>query len=93
MTGNDVSTCPNQHKPSATGQNTWYDKHARLRSFEPGDKVLVLLPTDTSKFLAQWKGPYPVVKRVSDVLHEVDMIGTQKRNCIFHAHQHAEEVE
>ncbi|KAL5479791.1 hypothetical protein EMCRGX_G023369 [Ephydatia muelleri] len=66
------------------GQKTWYDKHARLRSFEPGDKVLVLLPTDTSKFLAQWKGPYPVVKRVSDVLHEVDMIGTQKRNCIFH---------
>ena len=61
------------------GQKT-YDKHARLRSFETGDKVLVLLPTDTSKFLAQWKGPYPVVKRISDVLYEVDMIGTRKRH-------------
>ena len=66
------------------GQKTWYDKHARLRSFEAGDKVLVLLPTDTSKFLAQWKGPYPVVKRVSDVLYEVDMIGTRKRHRVFH---------
>eukprot|EP00731_Ephydatia_muelleri_P014418 Em0008g138a len=66
------------------GQKTWYDKHARLRSFEAGDKVLVLLPTDTSKFLAQWKGPYPVVKRVSDVLYKVDMIGTRKRHRVFH---------
>ena len=46
------------------GQKTWYDNHARFRSFEPGDKVLVLLPTDTSKFLAQWKGPYHVVKQI-----------------------------
>ena len=66
------------------GQKTWYDKHARLRRFEPGEKVLVLLPTDTSKFLAQWKGPYPVVKRVSDVLYEIDMIGTRKRHRVFH---------
>jgi len=66
------------------GQKTWYDKHARFRRFEPGERVLVLLPTDTSKFLAQWKGPYPVVKRVSDVLYEIDMIGTRKRHRVFH---------
>ena len=44
----------------------------------------MLLPTNTSKFLAQWKGPYPVVKRISDVLYEVDMIGTHKRHRVFH---------
>ena len=26
--------------------------------FQPGDKVLVLLPTDHNKLLMQWKGPY-----------------------------------
>ena len=25
-------------------QKTWYDRHARTREFQPGDKVLVLLP-------------------------------------------------
>ena len=52
----------------------------------------MLLPTDTSKFLAQWKGPYPVVKSVSNVLYEVDMIGNPKTTPHI-PHQHAEEVE
>ena len=30
----------------------------------PGDKVLVLLPTDTNKLLLQWKGPYDVTRVV-----------------------------
>ena len=41
-------------------QKTWYDRNARLREFEPGDSVLVLLPTSTSKLRAQWQGPYEV---------------------------------
>ena len=33
-------------------QKRWYDrKNARSRKFEPGDQVLVLLPTSTSKLL------------------------------------------
>ena len=35
-------------------QKKWYDRNARTRKFEPGDQVLVLLPTSTSKLLAQW---------------------------------------
>lgn len=41
-------------------QKNWYDRNARLREFEPGDSVLVLLPTSTSKLRAQWQGPYEV---------------------------------
>ena len=33
-------------------QKTWYDKNARVREFETGDPVLVLLPTSSSKLLA-----------------------------------------
>ena len=39
-------------------QKNWYDRNARVREFLPGDQVLVLLPTATSKLLAQWQGPY-----------------------------------
>lgn len=34
-------------------QKTWYDQSARQRSFEPGQKVLVMLPTSDSKLLAK----------------------------------------
>ena len=44
-------------------QKHWYDQGARVRQFEVGDPVLVLLPTTTDKLLAQWQGPYLVVKR------------------------------
>ena len=45
-------------------QKLWYDRNARSRTFEPGDQVLVLLPSSTSKLLARWQGPYLVTRRV-----------------------------
>ena len=65
-------------------QKRWYDENARERRFEPGDQVLVLLPTETSKLLAQWHGPYPVLRRLSAVNYEVDMFDKKKRRRIFH---------
>ena len=65
-------------------QNTWYDKEARLREFEVGDTVLVLLPTSTSKLLAWWQGPYQITKRVSLVNYQVDMHDRRKRFRVFH---------
>ena len=38
-------------------QKERYDKRVKPREFEAGQKVLVLLPTETSKFLAKWHGP------------------------------------
>ena len=32
----------------------------KVRKFKPGDKVLVLLPTDHNKLMMQWKGSYEV---------------------------------
>jgi ribosomal protein L21E len=65
-------------------QKQQYDKNARLREFTPGDPVLVLLPTSTSKLLAQWQGPYQVLKRVGRVSYLVDMRDKRKRKRIFH---------
>jgi len=38
----------------------YYDRKTKVGKFQPGDKVLVLLPTDHNKLLMQWKGPYEV---------------------------------
>ena len=65
-------------------QKAWYDRHARSREFQPGDQVLVLLPTSASKLLAEWQGPYPVLRRVGQVSYEVDMTDKKKRRRIFH---------
>jgi hypothetical protein len=54
-------------------QKTWYDKTARARSFEPGDRVLVLLPTSTNKLRAQWQGPYDIVRKQGEANYIVDM--------------------
>jgi transposase InsO family protein len=45
-------------------QKKWYDKNARYRSFRPDDMVLLLLPTSTSELMAQWQGPFKVIKKV-----------------------------
>ncbi|XP_065928583.1 uncharacterized protein [Magallana gigas] len=52
-------------------QKRYYDRKARHRSFEVGDKVLVLLPTSTKKLLAQWKGPVSVTEKVSPIDYRV----------------------
>ena len=37
-----------------------YDREAKRRAFQVGDKVLILLPTDNSKLLLQWHDPFVV---------------------------------
>ena len=43
------------------------DRNAWERSFQLGDQVLFLLPTPTNKLMAQWHGPYPVLRQVGPV--------------------------
>lgn len=64
---------------SQNQQKAWYDRTARTRRFEPGDKVFVLLPTSTNKLLAQWEGPYDILRKVGRVTYEVDMVDKRKR--------------
>ncbi|XP_069027698.1 uncharacterized protein [Embiotoca jacksoni] len=45
--------------------------NTKLSQFTPGEKVLVLLPSSSSKLLAKWQGPFVVTRRVGDVDYEV----------------------
>ena len=60
----------------------YYNRKSRTRSMKVGDKVLVLLPTDTNKLLMQWKGPFPITEKLGTVDYRIDMHGVQKT---FHA--------
>ncbi len=64
-------------------QKRWYDRNARIRKFEPGNP-LVLLPTSSSKLLAQWQEPYQVVRSTGKVNYLVDMHDHRKRRRVFH---------
>lgn len=45
---------------------------------------MVLLPTSSNKLLAEWQGPYEVVRRVGRVVYKVDMKDRRRRKRIFH---------
>ena len=69
---------------SQAKQKAWYDRTARSRQFNPGDRVLILMPTSTHKFRAQWQGPYPIVAKKGDVDYVVDLGDRRKRWRTFH---------
>ena len=60
-------------------QKKFFDRKARKRTLQAGDQCLVLLPTSTNKLLAQWKGPYPVLEKLSNVNYMVGMGHAGKR--------------
>ena len=73
----------NMEKAQAN-QKKWYDRNAKSRKFEPGDQVLVLLPTSTSKLLAQWQGPYEIVKPIGGVDYIIHMHNRRNKCGVFH---------
>ena len=56
-------------------QNAFYDKRARSRNFDVGDKVLLLLPSERNKVLLQWNGPYEVLEVVNTINYKINVKG------------------
>ncbi|XP_061920399.1 uncharacterized protein LOC133661276 [Entelurus aequoreus] len=65
-------------------QQRLYNRGTQLRQFSPGEKVLVLLPTSSSKLLAKWQGPFVVTRRVGDVDYEVRRADRGGATQIYH---------
>jgi transposase InsO family protein len=66
-------------------QKEYYDKDKKLRTFESGDWVYVkemsLTRKQSSKFRVRWKGPYRVLRRLSDLTYLIK-IGPSKEKVI-----------
>ena len=56
----------------------YYDRKARPRTLNKGDRVLVLLPTDNNKLLMQWKGPFVVEQVVGMNDYKLEVKGNLK---------------
>ena len=54
------------------------------RVFNEGGCVLVLLPTSTNALMAQWQGPYEVLKQIGKVTYCIDMHDRHKQKRVFH---------
>ncbi|XP_075774682.1 uncharacterized protein LOC142826318 [Pelodiscus sinensis] len=65
-------------------QARYYNRGARLRVFEPGQRVLLLLPTPGSKLVAKWQGPFEVVRRIGEVDYEVKLTGRAEGTKVYH---------
>ena len=59
-------------------------KMLRIRKFEPGDKVLALLPIPGKPLQARYYGPYTVDKKLSDFNYTVNTPGRRKQKQLFH---------
>ncbi|XP_040292346.1 zinc finger protein 420-like [Bufo bufo] len=59
-------------------QSQVYNRATQVRTFNLGDRVLLLVPTVDSKFLARWQGPYEVMEKVGPVNYKVYQPGRQK---------------
>ena len=59
-------------KSAQTKMKLHYDENAQDRNFEPGDKVLALLPIPGKPLQARYYGPYTVDKKLSDVNYTVN---------------------
>ena len=77
-------TCTLARENLLTAQQMYkkhFDKSARLRTMDIGERVLVMLPTDHNKLLLRWKGPYPITEKVGMADYRIK-IGEQHR--LFH---------
>ncbi|XP_068209146.1 uncharacterized protein [Palaemon carinicauda] len=61
-----------------------YDKKCKVRSFEPGDLVLVL-GTGLGDFLEpRFEGPWRVLRKLSEANYEIEAPGTRRKCRVFH---------
>ena len=56
-------------------QNAFYDKRTRSRKFDVGDKVHLLLPSESNTVLLQWNGPYEVLEVVNVMNYKINVRG------------------
>ncbi|XP_068237601.1 uncharacterized protein [Palaemon carinicauda] len=61
-----------------------YDRNSKARSFEPGEMVLVLSMNPDNFLKPRYKGPWKVLRKLSEVNYEIEAPGSSKKCRIFH---------
>ena len=69
---------------SQSKMKVWYDRKAKSRCFDPGDRILVLFPVVGNPLQVKYSGPYTVVKKISDTNNLVKTPGRRKETQVCH---------
>lgn len=69
---------------SKTRTKIWYDKKARHRSYDVGDKVLILSHAPKHPLSARFHGPYTVLKKISDTTYVVSTPDRRRPQTLCH---------
>ena len=71
-----------QLQSSQVKQKDYYDKGIKESQYNPGDLVYLYNPQlktgEAAKFHLYWKGPYEIVRRVTEVTYEIKKSGHRK---------------
>ncbi|KAL0199491.1 hypothetical protein M9458_008031, partial [Cirrhinus mrigala] len=65
-------------------QQRHYNRPAQPCEFQPGDRVMVLVPNTACKFLATWQGPFTVLEKVGPVTYRVRQPGRRRAEQLYH---------
>ncbi|XP_076060384.1 uncharacterized protein LOC143036684 [Oratosquilla oratoria] len=57
---------------STARYKAYFDVRSQDRKFQPGDEVLILLPSDKSKLLVAWKAPYEILETRGKLDYVID---------------------
>ena len=77
---------------SQSKMKVWYNRKAKSRYFEPGDRVLVLFPVVGNPLQAKYSGPYKVVKKISDT-NSLVKTPTHSKDCVGQVAEKEEDTE
>jgi hypothetical protein len=58
-----ISVAQQELKKASMRYKKYFNVKTKDRKMNPGDKVLILLPTNLNKLLLQWKGPYVIEEK------------------------------
>lgn len=67
-----------------TKYKAWYDQHSSNKIFEPGDRVLLLIPDDDRKLYMRWSELKRVIRQVDERNYLIDL---GHRQALVHVNQ------
>lgn len=74
-------TCELAHRNLQSAKFTQakqYNRRAKARNMDVGQKVLILRPVKHNKLQLQWRGPYKILQKIGEVDYQIEVDGKAK---------------
>ena len=73
-----------QEQKAKDDSKKYYDRGAKLISYQVGDQVLILRPSVANKLKGFWKGPYTIVQKLSSTTYRVQKDRQSTKRYTYH---------